>query len=270
MDLKQIAEQLGGVLSSSIQLFGGISAEMHSITVNMEGGLKKYVVRLPRDRLFNGVSAASYEFRVLEMLQTLRVPAPKPVFLDETRQLHDSPYLITSFVEGTPVYRKDIPMECLSQIAEALSMVHRIDTVDMGFLRRLEIDGIVSRNEPALLHGDFWPGNLLWREDTLAAIVDWEDAHIGDPLYDFSIARHDVLMIYGIDAMNTFTKKYREMNPIDYSNSTSWDLHAATRIEGMISEIAEGWVELGRPDLTEEKIHESLVYFKKQAANSLS
>jgi aminoglycoside phosphotransferase (APT) family kinase protein len=39
-----------------------------------------------------------------------------------------------------------------------------------------------------LLHGDFWPGNALWRDGALVAILDWEDAAIGDPLADVANA----------------------------------------------------------------------------------
>jgi hypothetical protein len=37
---------------------------------------------------------------------------------------------------------------------------------------------------PALVHGDFRHGNLLVAPDGLAAVLDWELAHLGDPLED--------------------------------------------------------------------------------------
>jgi aminoglycoside phosphotransferase (APT) family kinase protein len=35
-----------------------------------------------------------------------------------------------------------------------------------------------------LVHGDFKPGNALVRGDHLAVVLDWETAHLGDPLED--------------------------------------------------------------------------------------
>jgi aminoglycoside phosphotransferase (APT) family kinase protein len=47
----------------------------------------------------------------------------------------------------------------------------------------------VSHREPALLHGDLNPWNLVRRDDKLAlTIIDWEMAVVGDPLYD--LVRH--------------------------------------------------------------------------------
>lgn len=47
----------------------------------------------------------------------------------------------------------------------------------------------VGHREPALLHGDLNPWNLVRRDDRLAVtIIDWEMAVVGDPLYD--LVRH--------------------------------------------------------------------------------
>jgi len=35
-----------------------------------------------------------------------------------------------------------------------------------------------------LVHGDFKPGNALLRGDTIGALLDWETAHLGDPIED--------------------------------------------------------------------------------------
>jgi aminoglycoside phosphotransferase (APT) family kinase protein len=38
--------------------------------------------------------------------------------------------------------------------------------------------------EPRLVHGDFRLGNFIVDEDGLAAVIDWELAHLGDPVED--------------------------------------------------------------------------------------
>jgi thiamine kinase-like enzyme len=56
-------------------------------------------------------------------------------------------------------------------------------------------------NQAALLHGDFWPGNILWKNGRLTAVIDWEDAALGDPVADFANSRLEILWAYGRKAM---------------------------------------------------------------------
>ncbi|RMB81602.1 aminoglycoside phosphotransferase family protein [Streptomyces shenzhenensis] len=60
---------------------------------------------------------------------------------------------------------------------------------DADRLRQILARHTVSHREPALLHGDLNPWNLVRREDALAlTLIDWEMAVVGDPLYD--LVRH--------------------------------------------------------------------------------
>jgi aminoglycoside phosphotransferase (APT) family kinase protein len=43
-----------------------------------------------------------------------------------------------------------------------------------------------------LVHGDFRVGNLIWHEERIAAVLDWEGAGIGDPLEDLGYACHPI------------------------------------------------------------------------------
>ena len=40
------------------------------------------------------------------------------------------------------------------------------------------------RADTVLVHGDFKPGNILLRNNRIVALLDWETAHLGDPLED--------------------------------------------------------------------------------------
>jgi aminoglycoside phosphotransferase (APT) family kinase protein len=46
--------------------------------------------------------------------------------------------------------------------------------------------------EVVLVHGDFKPGNALLRGDGIAAMLDWETAHLGDPLEDLGWVTNQV------------------------------------------------------------------------------
>ena len=64
---------------------------------------------------------------------------------------------------------------------------------------------LVRRNPAVLLHGDFWPGDVLWQAGRLTAVLDWEDAQVGDPLADVGNTRLEFLWAFGREAMQQFT-----------------------------------------------------------------
>jgi Ser/Thr protein kinase RdoA (MazF antagonist) len=41
----------------------------------------------------------------------------------------------------------------------------------------------------ALIHGDFHPGNVLFAQDSVKAVIDWDFARLDDPLFDLAYAR---------------------------------------------------------------------------------
>ena len=83
-----------------------------------------------------------------------------------------------------------------------------------------------------LLHGDYWPGNVLWQDGRLVAVIDWEDACFGDPLADLATARVELLCRYDDDAMEQFTNRYLAMHrdtigalPLDWL--CLWELYVS-------------------------------------------
>jgi aminoglycoside phosphotransferase (APT) family kinase protein len=79
----------------------------------------------------------------------------------------------------------------------------------------------------ALLHGDFWPGNLLWRDGRLVAILDWEDAALGDPACDVAGCRLELLWKYGSITVARFTERYARRRPIDARRLAWWEVFVA-------------------------------------------
>lgn len=80
-----------------------------------------------------------------------------------------------------------------------------------------------------LLHGDYWPGNLLWQAGQLRAVIDWEDALLGDPLADLGNARLELLWAFGEDAQHTFTRYYTALTQHNLDILPYYDLYAALR-----------------------------------------
>jgi aminoglycoside phosphotransferase (APT) family kinase protein len=95
----------------------------------------------------------------------------------------------------------------------------------------LAVMPLPQRNSPALLHGDYWPGNVVWQGGRIAAVIDWEDAAVGDPLADVSNARLEILWAFGPDCMDDFTRHYHTSRPqTDFTGLPYWDLYAAFRL----------------------------------------
>ena len=113
-----------------------------------------------------------------------------------------------------------------------------------------------------LLHGDFWPGNILWRDGQIVGVIDWEDAALGDPLADIANSRLELLWAFGVEAMQRFTDHYQSLAGIDFANLPYWELYAALR---RISQIAE-W---GLDEITEKTMRERLGWFIAQAFMNL-
>jgi aminoglycoside phosphotransferase (APT) family kinase protein len=54
----------------------------------------------------------------------------------------------------------------------------------IDFTARWLLDHLPQESEQALVHGDFRNGNLVVAPGGMAAVLDWEIAHIGDPMRD--------------------------------------------------------------------------------------
>ncbi|HEX3051936.1 MAG TPA: phosphotransferase, partial [Aggregatilineaceae bacterium] len=115
----------------------------------------------------------------------------------------------------------------------------------------------------ALIHGDMWPGNVLWKDGKIAAVIDWEDAACGDPLEDVAISRFEMLLFFGVEAMDNFTQTYQTLTQIDLTPLREWDRRAAERVEP--DEWAAPLAQLGRADITAEVIRAAHQFFMVQA-----
>ncbi len=250
-------------------LEGGVSAQTVALEFEHPARMReRAVVRLhgEADRHQNP-DIAEDEFRLLQILRAAGIPVPEPLFLDLSCDLFEIPYLVVSFIDGAPVLCPEDIVENARVMAEQLVLIHGADwsRVDLSFLPvqeeavarklltppesldesmsegriRAALDGawpLQQANPSTLLHGDFWPGNLLWNDGHLIAVIDWEDAATGDPLADLANGRLEILWAYGDDAMKSFTNRYRSLMPsLDYTNLPRWDLYGALHPAGKLS-----------------------------------
>lgn len=288
-------------------LQGGISAQMTAIEIELpDGGRQKLVVRCPHpEALRQNPLATDHEFRLLQVLRSVGLAVPAPFGLDTSGEVLAGPYLVLEYVEGVLDFAPANPDDYVRQMADHLAAIHRLDGSrgDLSFLPRQAAgcteawwgkpalaeeafgserirQAMVHARPPAqrhpsvLLHGDYWPGNILWRDGRLAAVVDWEDARLGDPLVDLGKSRLEVAWIFGLEPMEAFTRHYRSHMALDESDLPYWDLCAALRLMRIagpdLAEWAAFFAPFGRPDITEQTMRADYVSFVGQALAALA
>ena len=226
--------------------------------------------RCGRANLRANPEAAHAEFHLLTHLAARGLPVPRAL-------AHDSacatPWLLLEYRDGEPLWHPS--EEHTLAMAGFLADLHAIapgdalpfvpsqsmPDVPASTLLDLPADLDWPPGAPAtrrLLHGDFWTGNVLWRHGGLAAVIDWEDAVIGDPLADLAIARSNLVWTHGIRACRVFTTRYRDAMDFDLHRLWLWDIHAAVIMAPHAGDYAADWQDLGRRDLSEAMILERL------------
>ncbi len=257
-------------LTGAQWLQGGVSARVAALEVaRVNGQVERLIVRQhgAADRRANPQIAAD-EFRLLRLLRKAGLAVPEPYAVDASGEIFPTPYLVIEYVDGAAEFNFADRSDALRQMAYQLARIHRITraNADLSFLpreaesaaKRLErpekLDDSIRegairdaiaragapqpRNPDVLLHGDYWLGNILWKAGRLVAIIDWEDAQVGDPLADLANARLEIAWMLGLEAMREFTELYHAQTPFDLSDLPYRDLIAALKPAFKISEWA--------------------------------
>jgi aminoglycoside phosphotransferase (APT) family kinase protein len=76
--------------------------------------------------------------------------------------------------------------------------------------------------EPAFLHRDFHPGNLLWEQEELVGIVDWTLACRGPRAVEIAHVRSNLALVDDVGAADRFLSAYRA-RVADYQHHPWWD-----------------------------------------------
>jgi aminoglycoside phosphotransferase (APT) family kinase protein len=285
-----------GKLLRTWELKGGVSARMTVLEIERpDGQTQKMIVRQHGDvDLKHNPQIAADEFRLLQLLQSVGLVTPTPYHLDLSGEIFSTPYVVIEYIEGKTEFAPANVPDLIHQFVTQLSRIHKVDCSqpDLSFLpaqekiyakklreRPTKVDQSLDeghirdvleavwpfpqRNTSVLLHGDFWPGNVLWRDGQLVAVIDWENAAFGDPLADVANSRLEMLWAFGINAMQSFTDQYQAMTTTDFSNLPYWDLCAALRPAFKIAEWAAD-------DIKEKNMREGHRWFITQAFEKLS
>lgn len=83
--------------------------------------------------------------------------------------------------------------------------------------------------QPAVVHGDFRNGNLLVSDDGLAAVLDWELAHLGDPMEDLAWLclrtwrfGEDARPVGGFGELEVLRRAYQEAGGVWRDDAFHW------------------------------------------------
>jgi len=268
-------------------LSGGISAGMLAVAVVWADGRSQTVVV----RTHAQTAVAEKEYRLLQILQGQGIKTPLPYGLDRS-----AGSLVLDYLPGEMNFAPADLNNHLYQMAEQLAQLHRLDMTqqDVSFLPEAgagcvevgrerpsptanfpqaqairqvlaDTDPPPSANKTTLLHGDFWPGNCLWRDGELTAVIDWEDACLGDPLIDLAQSRSEIAWIFGLAAVELFTDHYCQQLPLNDEHLPYWDLCAALRQIRLVGADLAGFAAYfggyGRHDITPHTIRQNLNTF---------
>ncbi|MCB9539696.1 MAG: phosphotransferase [Myxococcales bacterium] len=247
-----VAAQLGGRLIGRRRLEGGVSASVEALTIEAPDGARRQVVVRMLDadgRAGLDGRGVQAEAALLAALRSAGVAVPAVLAVDVTRTRLPGMFLAMEFVAGTT----DLPPDGPSQMAAFAARLHGLDAArfaDVGLPARVDpVPELLSwlprtpafaplrarlRAAPprfpdaptALLHGDLWPGNVLWRDGRIAAVLDWEDAALGHPEADLATARLELIWARGPRAADAFTAAYAaRRGPPDAERLALWTLY---------------------------------------------
>ncbi|MDZ7826077.1 MAG: phosphotransferase [Gammaproteobacteria bacterium] len=279
------------MLEAVERLPGGVSAEVYALRLrDPRAGQRRVVLRQHGVDTHPGRQAdrTAAHHALLSALHRAGLPVPEPLLLDTTTEVLPAPYLVMAFVAGTSEIDAERVPASLDVMADVLLRIHALSGHELPELPpRLDplpqaLDYLPAacagcraapppagphgesayRGQPGLLHGDFWPGNLLWQDDRLAAIIDWEDAALGDPLSDLAGSRLELTWKFGPGAAARFTRHDAARRQVDQWRLRLWDLYVA----------AAAWQFMGDWDLDpalETHMRDGAEWFIGQAGEAL-
>ena len=258
-----ISQLLPGSMVAGIELLpGSFSNSTFRVDIMKPGGIPdKLVARCYA--FFGGYDRgekARREFLTLQLLGEHNIPAPRGLYLDQTGKYLGAPGILTSFVEGTHDLSPANPSAWVVEMAQVLSRIHSIPLPVQNYLldgnaevvwfingteppaeiRDHPLGGFLCQNlrqrlpymrpvAPALVHIDYWLGNLLWQDGHISAVLDWEEASYGDPAYDVAYLRACLFLLGMPEAAREFLLAYQHMTGNPVSNLGIWELAAAAR-----------------------------------------
>jgi len=256
-------------------LRGGISNHVYAVRLEDGQGLRQdLVVRTFGADWANDPAVCTRELQLLEVLAAHGFAAPRPVLADQDGAIFGTPTLVLSHLPGRGLLSPRRVDSYVGQLADTLAELHQLPVDDLDFLprrpprldrgassedaleaevwsalRALWPDVERAQPEPVLVHGDYWPGNTIWRRERLSGVVDWEMAQVGNPARDLATCRCDLSILFDVAVADAFTSRYERHLGHPVVDLGFWDLYVVSIALRYIGEWVAGYQALGRADL---------------------
>lgn len=214
--IERLSRQSGGASRQTWSFDAEVNGEQHALILRRDPPTHG---KTERERAV-AIDRAT-EFRVLRAAYEAGVRAPEPLF-ELTPQDGLGEAYVMRRIGGIAIARKllrDAPYETArgkiaGQLGEILARIHATDPATLPGLARREAAGHIAElrrsldmlgrpqpvfelalswldrrkpaplERPVLVHGDYRTGNYLVDETGVTTILDWELAHLGDPVED--------------------------------------------------------------------------------------
>ena len=268
------------------RLTGGLGCTMDVVElVGRDGAVRRLVLRR-YGPWYGERSIAHDEFQALRTARAGDVPAPEPIWLDATG-IFTEPAVAISFLDGAPDLdpadgdgaadllaqvaarihgapvdadakralpdlREAVAREIAESVAPARFAEHPMG-VDVWNRLRVLLEA-TAFGDASFAHGDFWPGNVMWRDARLVAVVDWEDAGFNDPAADVAYCATDLRYLRRDEIADRFIEGYRERSGRRLESLPFWTLYSLSRALPDIDRWLPSWQAMGRPELTAVEI----------------
>ena len=240
--MRDALEALLGPVSEPVLLAGGASKEAWAVDA---GGERLLVRRAAVGVIHRHTLSLRDEFEVLRAAHEAGVKVPRPIRYVE--DLDGREAFVMERLEGETIGRRivrmDVPPELPLQLAEELAKIHAIPQERLPFLVEASFERMVDELDefgephpaielglwwlrehrppaPPLVvnHGDYRIGNVVVDERGLVGILDWEFAHLDDPVRDlgFGLVRAwrfgaDAKRLGGIGDAEPYVERYNEL-----------------------------------------------------------
>jgi aminoglycoside phosphotransferase (APT) family kinase protein len=226
-----------------------------------------------------GSAGFATEIAALRLAAEHQIPAPRLLGVDPTGAQAGTPAVLETAIPGTsriPATASTQRLLAIGVAAAALSTVaidasaqlpprqRPIPAADFAQERRLGQDHstplLAAADELAarlpmpdgartLVHGDIWQGNMIWLEDELQALIDWDMAGVGHPGIDLSALRLDAALMFGPPAADVVLRGWEQHTGAPADQVPYWDLIAAVNQPGDMVAFEPVIQDQGRPDL---------------------
>jgi aminoglycoside phosphotransferase (APT) family kinase protein len=260
-----VAEAMSGrEVTDVASLAGGNYSSAWLIT--LDGPPRALVGRRLPARSLTPVSTVN---QLLEQCRIAGLPAPLPVWSRGTPAVGVQSQLLT-WIDGSTT-----PPERSVEIARLADAVVRIASIDTDGLelpyfpplpsRRWQdrirrstvgdavLDRLLSLPPPALdgglVHGDLCEANLLWHEDELVGIIDWDRASRGPRGVDIAMLWTDLLVRHGLEVAESFLRSVNAKG-LDLAGLRYWQLRMVASSlggehdPGIVIRLADGFEHL--------------------------